>query len=385
MLTTGDMQNNILSICVSVSSLAPCPPTSVAAVLDCSTNTILVSWSSLAISGVHYTAKAIGPLGPSSGVECNTTNLNCTLAHLQCGSQYNVTITATQNNCTSKSSTEYSFITAPCVPVLNDVALNCSSRSAVVDWSSSGLSLGAFSVSAVSTQGEQLGCGVFNNGACVVDGLQCGQTYTFTVNATQGQCTSAASNTLQRETAPCPPLNIQSIMNCGSNTASVSWSGGNGALSFMTTMECSNGQTYICSTNETGCDITNMACGQTCTVKVVAKGHSCNSSAGTGSPVITSPCVPQNVSATVSCSSNIATVTWGSSQGAELYTVTASSANGLSANCTSTSTSCNLLTLTCGQSYTITVKAKGSNCSSGNSAPVQVQAGLFHISYHDSF
>ncbi len=87
--------------------------------------------------------------------------------------------------------------------------------------------------------------------------------------------------------APCPPLNIQSIMNCGSNTASVSWSGGNGALSFTMTMECSNGQTYICSTNEKGCDITNMACGQTCTVTVVAEGRSCNSSAGTGSPVIT--------------------------------------------------------------------------------------------------
>ncbi len=87
--------------------------------------------------------------------------------------------------------------------------------------------------------------------------------------------------------APCPPLNIQSTMNCGSNTASVSWSGGNGALSFTMTMECSNGQTYSCSTNETGCDITNMACGQTCTVKVAAEGRSCNSSAGVGSPVIT--------------------------------------------------------------------------------------------------
>lgn len=85
--------------------------------------------------------------------------------------------------------------------------------------------------------------------------------------------------------------------------------------------------------------------------------------------------MPQNVSANVTCSSNIAKVTWGSSQGAELYSVTASSVNGLSANCTSASTSCDLLTLTCGESYTITVKAKGSNCSSGNSAPVQVQTG----------
>ncbi|XP_016319981.1 serine-rich adhesin for platelets-like [Sinocyclocheilus anshuiensis] len=371
---------------------APCPPTFVTAVLDCSTNTVLVSWSSLGISGVHYTATAIGPLGPSSGVECTTTNFNCTLAHLQCGSQYNVTVTATKNNCTSKSSKDYSFITAPCVPVLNDVALNCSSRSAVVNWS--GLSLDALSVSAVSSQGEQLGCGVFNNGSCVVEGLQCGQTYTFSANTTQGQCTSAASNTLQRETAPCPPLNIQSIMNCDSNTASVSWSSGNGALSFMMAMECSNGQRYICRTNETcPCVPQNVLASVSCSSNIAsvtwgssqgaelytvtassANGLSANCTSTSTSCDLLSPCVPQNVLASVSCSSNIASVTWGSSQGAELYTVTASSANGLSANCTSTSTSCDLLTLTCGQSYTITVKAKGSNCSSGNSAPVQVQA-----------
>ncbi|XP_051768188.1 uncharacterized protein fndc7rs1 isoform X1 [Ctenopharyngodon idella] len=541
----GCSTNSVTSLVMT----APCPPSSVAAVLDCSTNTVLVSWSSLSFPGVGYTARAIGPSGPYSGVECNTTNLNCTITLLQCGSQYNVSVTASQNNCTSKPSTEFSFNTAPCVPVLNDVALNCSSKSAVVNWSSSGSSLDVFSVSAVSAQGERLGCGIFNNRSCVVDGLQCGQTYTFSMNATQGQCTSA-SNTLQRETAPCPPLNIQSRMNCGNNTASVSWSRGNGALSYLTTLECSNGQTYMCRTNETGCDITNMTCGQTCSVKVVAEGRSCNSSVGTGSPIVTAPCpntgiqakldcrtnsaliswtpgngalsfnatlqsfqdaqkhscftngsscnitslpcgqhynvsvtgygqncstcskplvtldtapcvstqvnvslscgsdtasvswaassglvsyytvtaegdkgitltcnssstscnisglacgqaynvsvtamsgnctgqrsevrrvntapcVPQNVSANVSCSSNIATVTWGSSQGAELYSVTASSVNGLSANCTSASTSCDLLTLTCGESYTITVKAKGSNCSSGNSAPVQVQA-----------
>lgn len=87
--------------------------------------------------------------------------------------------------------------------------------------------------------------------------------------------------------APCPPLNIQSRMNCGNNTASVSWSRGNGALSYLTTLECSNGQTYMCRANETGCDIANMTCGQTCSVKVVAEGRSCNSSVGTGSSVIT--------------------------------------------------------------------------------------------------
>ncbi|XP_051768215.1 fibronectin isoform X5 [Ctenopharyngodon idella] len=526
---------------------APCVSTQVNVSLSCGSDTASVSWAASSGLVSYYTVTAEGDNGIT--LTCNSSSTSCNISGLTCGQAYNVSVTAMSGNCTGQRSEVRRVSTAPCVPVLNDVALNCSSKSAVVNWSSSGSSLDVFSVSAVSAQGERLGCGIFNNRSCVVDGLQCGQTYTFSMNATQGQCTSA-SNTLQRETAPCPPLNIQSRMNCGNNTASVSWSRGNGALSYLTTLECSNGQTYMCRTNETGCDITNMTCGQTCSVKVVAEGRSCNSSVGTGSPIVTAPCpntgiqakldcrtnsaliswtpgngalsfnatlqsfqdaqkhscftngsscnitslpcgqhynvsvtgygqncstcskplvtldtapcvstqvnvslscgsdtasvswaassglvsyytvtaegdkgitltcnssstscnisglacgqaynvsvtamsgnctgqrsevrrvntapcVPQNVSANVSCSSNIATVTWGSSQGAELYSVTASSVNGLSANCTSASTSCDLLTLTCGESYTITVKAKGSNCSSGNSAPVQVQA-----------
>lgn len=87
------------------------------------------------------------------------------------------------------------------------------------------------------------------------------------------------------------------------------------------------------------------------------------------------PCVPQNLSASMSCSNNTATVSWGSSQGAVLYSVTASSVNGSSANCTSGSTSCVLSPLTCGERYTVTVRAVGTNCSSEVSPPVQIQAG----------
>uniref|UniRef100_A0A8C1ZR06 Fibronectin type III domain-containing protein 7 n=1 Tax=Cyprinus carpio TaxID=7962 RepID=A0A8C1ZR06_CYPCA len=275
-------------------------------------------------------------------------------------------------DCTGQRSEVRRISTAPCAPqsVVSQL-LDCRTGDVQISWQSS---KGAQIYYAQAKSSDKTLVCNSTSTSCIIPAVGCGQTYNITVIAEANGCSSNASVTSQVTAAPCPPLNIQSIMSCDSNTASVSWSSGNGALSFMMRLECSNGQTYICRTNETGCNITNMACGQTCTVKVVALGRSCNSSEGTGSPVITGPCVPQNVSASVSCSSNIASVTWGSSQGAELYTVTASSANGLSANCTSTSTSCNLLTLTCGQSYTITVKAKGSNCSSGNSAPVQVQA-----------
>ncbi|XP_073727799.1 uncharacterized protein fndc7rs1 [Misgurnus anguillicaudatus] len=350
----------------------PCPPSSVSAVLlDCSSNTALVSWTS--IPGVQYTARANGTAGSSAGVQCNTTNSNCTLTNLQCGSQYNISVTATRNNCSSTANMMSNFTTAPCALVLSDAVLNCSSLSANVTWSGSALSGVLVSVSAVNAQGVQLACGPLNGQSCVVDGLQCGQTYTFGVNATQGQCTST-SNTLQRQTAPYPPQNIQSITNISNNTVSVSWSSSNGTVSYRTTLECSNGQTYTCRTNTTGCDITNMPCGQTCAVKSVAEGTTCNSSIGIGPNITTASCAPQNVSANVNCSSNTATVTWGSSQGVVLYSVTASSVNGQSVNCTSASTSCVLSPLACGQRYTVTVRAVNTNYNSDASAPVQIQS-----------
>ncbi|XP_051984556.1 fibronectin type III domain-containing protein 7-like [Xyrauchen texanus] len=310
---------------------------------------------------VQYTAIAIGP---SADVECNTTDLNCTLTHKQCGSQYNVSVTATQNSCTAQPSTGYSFITAPCVPVLNDVALNCSSRSAVVMWSSSGLSPDVFSVSAVNIQGGQLDCGPLNGHSCVVDGLQCGQMYTFSVNATQGQCTSFANNTLQRQTAPCPPQNIQSRINCGNNTASVSWSRGNGTLSFTSTLDCSNGQTYICKTTETGCDITNLPCGQTCTVMLVAEGQSCNSSIGTGSYVTTAPCPPQNIQSRINCGNNTASVSWSRGNGTLSFTSTLDCSNGQTYICKTTETGCDITNLPCGQTCTVMLVAEGQSCNS---------------------
>ena len=76
----------------------------------------------------------------------------------------------------------------------------------------------------------------------------------------------------------------------------------------------------------------------------------------------------------VSCSSNIATVTWDGSYGAVAYTVVAIG-NGHSATCNSTMPTCDLSTLNCGQNYTITVSAEHVNCSSGSSPPVEIHTG----------
>ncbi|XP_039513478.1 uncharacterized protein fndc7rs1 [Pimephales promelas] len=523
---------------------APCVPTQVNVSISCGSETASVSWAASSGLVSNYIVTAEGDNGITH--TCNSSSTSCNISGLACGQAYNVSVTAMSVDCTGQRSEVRRVKTAPCAPqsVVSQL-LDCQTGDVQVSWqSSNGAQI--YYAQAKSTD-KVLACNSTST-SCVIAAIGCGQTYNITVSAEGNGCRSN-SVTSQVTAAPCPPLNIQSRMNCGNNSASVSWSRGNGELSFLTTLECSNGQTYLCRTNETGCDITNMMCGQTCSVKLVAEGRSCNSSVRTGSPIITAPCpntgiqarldcrtnsaliswtpgngtlssnatlqsfqdaqkhscftngsscnisslqcgqhynisvtgygqncstcskplvtldtapcvptqvnvsiscgsetasvswaassglvsnyivtaegdngithtcnssstscnisglacgqaynvsvtamsvdctgqrsevrrvktapcVPQNVSANVTCSSNIAKVTWASSQGAELYSVTASSVNGLSANCTSASTSCDLLTLTCGQSYTITVKAKGSNCSSGNSAPVQVQ------------
>ncbi|XP_077077959.1 uncharacterized protein fndc7rs1 [Siphateles boraxobius] len=523
---------------------APCVPTQVNVSLSCGSDTASVSWAASSGLVSYYIVTAEGDNGITQ--TCNSSSTSCNISSLACGEAYNVSVTAMSVDCTGQRSEVRRVNTAPCAPqsVVSQL-LDCQTGDVQVSWqSSNGAQI--FYVQAKSTD-KVLGCNSTST-SCVIAAIGCGQTFNITV-AAQGNGCSSNSVTSQVTAAPCPPLNIQSTINCGNNTASVSWSRGNGALSILTTLECSNGQSYMCRTNETGCDITNMMCGQNCSVKVVAEGRSCNSSVGTGSPIITAPCpntgiqarldcrtnsaliswtpgngtlssnatlqsfqdaqkhscftngsscnisslqcgqhynisvtgygqncstcskplltldtapcvptqvnvslscgsdtasvswaassglvsyyivtaegdngitqtcnssstscnirglacgeaynvsvtamsvdctgqrsevrrvntapcVPQNVSANVTCSSDIAKVTWGSSQGAELYSVTASSVNGLSANCTSASTSCDLLTLTCGETYTITVKAKGSDCSSGNSASVQVQ------------
>ncbi|XP_076837807.1 fibronectin type III domain-containing protein 7-like [Brachyhypopomus gauderio] len=143
----------------------------------------------------------------------------------------------------------------------------------------------------------------------------------------------------------------------------------------MAMLQSSNGSTYTCNSAATSCSVTNVPCGQNYSVSVAVNGQTCNSTASTGAPVASAPCVPQNVSANMNCGSNMATVTWQGSQGALLYFVNANSSNAQTANCTSTTTSCNLsLPVSCGVTYTISVMASNNNCSSACSTPVQLQS-----------
>nr|XP_009297086.3 uncharacterized protein fndc7rs1 [Danio rerio] len=544
-VTGNSLVGSSVSTSMATVDTAPCAPTQVNVSLAHGSDTASVSWAASSGLVSYYTVTAEYDNGRP--LTCNSSSTSCNISGLACSEVYNVSVTAMSANCSGQRSEVRRINTALCAPQNVSANVSCSSNIATVTWGRSRRA-DVYSVTASSANGVSINCTSAST-SCDLLALTCGQSYTITVKARSSNCSSVQSTPVQIQTAPCPPLNIQSSMNFGNKTASVSWTPGNGALSFLMTMQCFPGQTYTCMTSQTTCDITNMTCGQACPVQVVAVGPSCNSSVQTGPPIATAPCLnsdiqstldcgtnsalvswtpgngalsfnvslqslqdsqlhscftsgsscnisslqcgqrysinvtgnglvgssvstsmssvdtapcaptqvnvslahgsdtasvswaassglvsyyivtaeygngrpltcnsistscnisglacsevynvsvtamsanctgqrsevrrintalcaPQNVSANVSCSSNIATVTWGRSRRADVYSVTASSANGLSVNCTSASTSCDLLALTCGQSYTITVKAGGSNCSSVQSTPVQIQ------------
>lgn len=88
-------------------------------------------------------------------------------------------------------------------------------------------------------------------------------------------------------------------------------------------------------------------------------------------------CVPGNLKANMSCSNNVASVSWDSSNGGQIYSVTAVGPNGLVDGCSSPDTTCQLSNLQCGQYYTATVTAGDMRCQSQPSNSVKIKTGMY--------
>uniref|UniRef100_A0A3P8XZQ8 Fibronectin type-III domain-containing protein n=2 Tax=Esox lucius TaxID=8010 RepID=A0A3P8XZQ8_ESOLU len=341
-------------------STAPCPPTAVSATVNCSTNIAEVTWQSQNVLGVAYSAQAVA--AQESAVYCNTADTNCVLIGLKCGSVYNVTVIASKDNCSSLPSLAYTFLTVPCVPLISEVQLLCSSDSAYVTWATAA-GADRYEVTAEDNHGGTRQCNATDVTSCLVSALQCGQQYGFSLTASNRLCTSAPSALIQSIAAPCPPQNVNTSVGCENNTTSISWSNSQGALSYTARLHGADGEAACCSSNTSSCDIPLLPCGEIYNVTVIAKGHTCNSSQSSGSPIKTAPCVPSPPVVNLSCSTNIATIAWSRSLGAHLYSVVAHSSVGYSAGCQSAGLSCNLMSLQCGQMYTVSVTAQDSSCS----------------------
>lgn len=80
---------------------APCPLSSFHPLVDCSTGVVSVAWNN-SMPGVVYTVSAVDTEGYIHN--CSGTNSGCDINTLECGTEYNITITPSWDTCVGRES-----------------------------------------------------------------------------------------------------------------------------------------------------------------------------------------------------------------------------------------------------------------------------------------
>jgi alpha-tubulin suppressor-like RCC1 family protein len=394
---------------VVVPATLPGSPTGVSATRG--NASAVVTWSAPASNGgsavTHYTVTATDLTTPVNGNEtCTWTTgpLACTVLLLTNGDSYTFKATATNSVGAGPASTASTAVVPAGVPGKpTAVSATAGNGSAVVSWTapaSNGSSIIGYTVTAAdsTTAGNGGETCSWTTGplTCTVSLLTNGDSYTFTVTATNGAGTGAASLPSAAAvpgTTPGAPTGVSAT--AGNGSALVSWSapasnGGSAITGYTVTAADSTspgngGETCSWTTGPLTCTVSGLTNGDSYRFSVTAKN-----SAGTGNPsspssaVVpsTTPGAPTGVSAAPGDAS--ALVSWsapGSNGGRTItaYTVTAADSTtpgngGETCPWSSGPLSCTVSGLTNGDSYTFTVTATNSdgtgNASSSSSAVV---------------
>uniref|UniRef100_A0A3Q2E2M1 Fibronectin type-III domain-containing protein n=1 Tax=Cyprinodon variegatus TaxID=28743 RepID=A0A3Q2E2M1_CYPVA len=359
--------------CTSLSSppvtlhIEPCPPSELTALLNCPDNSANLTWGS-SLNAVSYTGKAMSSDGHTVTCEAGLT-LGCQLKGLHCGKKYTFTVSASDGDCRTIDSEPVSHTTAPCAvqDVLTEI--NCSTNALSISWTPQSIPVN-YSTTAVGANGTMLSC-LSEDNKCTLVGLQCGDQYTVSVKPISSTCEGQSSVPESVNSAPCVPLNVQGNVECSTNTLQASWDAAAGATSYISLLKGAGGAPASCQTPNQSCSFPNLQCAQIYSFSVVAINDRCNSTESSIVTTKTAPCDPANVAASLNCLSDVVTVTWSASAGADQYTVLAE-ASGHVDSCNSTGTSCELTELQCGENYTVTVLAGDTMCNSSILAKTNV-------------
>ena len=350
---------------------------------------IAMSWSAPTDNGgssiTGYTATA-----KPGRLSCTAVSTSCTITGLTNGTAYSVTVVAT-NIAGPGTSAGISSIVPSTVPgAPTSVVAKALNRKAEVTWnppsSTGGLPITSYTITA-SPGGAT--CiyylSVPETDSCIVSGLVNGISYTFSVTATNGAGTGAAStpsSAVIPKTTPGTPMDVTAAV--GNHQATVSWSApsndGGSAISRYSVVAKPGGAS--CSTSgATTCVVSGLTNGTSYTFKVTAANAAGSGPQSAPSPVAIPAAVPGAPTSVQAARGNAkATVSWtppaqtGGSD-IESYTVTASP-GGLSCSylvATPEIDSCKVLGLTNGTSYTFSVVALndiGTSPSSTSSSAV---------------
>ncbi|KAK6484157.1 fibronectin type III domain-containing protein 7-like, partial [Huso huso] len=325
-----------------------------------------VTWNPSS-GATSYRASATTQNG-TAALSCTTKTTGCQIMGLKCGAKYTVHVFALAGGCESVAETTAVFQTVPCTPTNVTADAGCSTDSLSVSWSYSSGALMYFAT-VEGSDGTQHAC-VARDTQCQITALECGQSYTVYVTATNLKCNSSRSSTVTVKTAPCDPQNIVARLDCITSIAIVYWDPSPGAESYTVMADGSNDHVISCNTPNTTCQLNELDCGQLYNVTVLAQDSKCSSTPINSASVQTVPCVPDNLTVQMQCATNSALLSWDQSNRSLEYFVSASGSDGEKLSCISQEPGCTIDGLTCGTIYSFTVTASNGVCNSSFSVPV---------------
>ncbi len=87
---------------------------------------------------------------------------------------------------------------------------------------------------------------------------------------------------------PCDPVNVTSVLQCGSDMATVSWEAAPGAVAYTVLAQEGSSQDYTsCKSNTTSCELKQLQCGKVYNLTVMAEDATCNSTGSTKTILMT--------------------------------------------------------------------------------------------------
>ncbi|XP_077308837.1 fibronectin type III domain-containing protein 7-like [Lithobates pipiens] len=318
---------------------------------------VQITFNSGALEATFSVAEADGSSNYTILLYSGDTSLNCTMSvspcaitSLQCGTEYAVSLVATNEAGSTLSPKTWSLLSVPCAPngitVVEDNPGNLT-----VSWSHGNLA-DYYVVFVKSDDGFEVHCNT-SQSPCYFPS-ECGFIYFMSVFAYNKAGQSPLGELLNYTTAPCCPSDITPAFVSG-DTLEIVWSAVRGAEMYET--KAVDGTTVIlCNDTATVCALSGLQCNRQYNVTVFSYSENRGSNTSCASKYMkTAPCSPEIKNITMVDVSSFM-VTWEPNNNGAEYTATARGENGLW-NCSSAGTSCTLGKLPCGSMHMVHVLA----------------------------
>nr|XP_020507210.1 fibronectin type III domain-containing protein 7-like [Labrus bergylta] len=268
----------------------PCALTSISAVTQCNSDTILVEWDMTEDTPV-FVVTAEGH--DQSYISCNSSSHSCELQDAKCGMQYSVIVSTSSDKCSSLRSPTKKIKTAPCVPSNVTVVPTCEEHGATVTWRHSPVAK-SYMLSATGSDGHVASC-ITSVNNCTLTHLHCGQAYALNVTAKGDNC-SSLPHTSTFNTVPCEPSGLSVDLDCETNSAILSWNASEGAVEYLGCAQTTDGDMLYCESDVPRCTIEGLRCGEVYNFSVEASDGICNSSFSAPLQEGAAPCAPTSLS-----------------------------------------------------------------------------------------